>query len=157
MGQFHIKENIIKNKKIIDSFSLYQEFKEINKIDQETFWLMGFDCGGKPLIKECLFKGGLNKTIADSKIIFKRLLVKGCSGFSIIHNHLTNDCYPSVDDEEITWNLKEISKLLDITFFDHLIIGDNEYYSFKEEKIFKNYEKYDPSKFSVKWGNLKIS
>ena len=48
------------------------------------------------------------------------------------HNHPSGEIAPSTADKELTKNLFESSKVLAIPLMDHIIVGDNDFYSFKE-------------------------
>lgn len=50
----------------------------------------------------------------------------------VLHNHPSGNAMPSKADAEMTEKLQAASELMDIPLIDHLIIGDNSYYSFRE-------------------------
>ena len=50
----------------------------------------------------------------------------------MIHNHPSGDVTPSKEDKEITLRIKESGTILGICLLDHIIIGNDTYYSFKE-------------------------
>jgi DNA repair protein RadC len=60
-----------------------------------------------------------------------------CLACSIIlcHNHPSGNLIPSEADKEITRKIKEAGKLLDIAVLDHVIIGNNAYFSFADEGL----------------------
>ena len=73
-------------------------------------------------------------TPIDIKLIFG-LALKGNAGQIILaHNHPSGNITPSKDDIAITERIKEAGKLLDIFLYDHLIITDDGYYSFADER-----------------------
>jgi DNA repair protein RadC len=57
----------------------------------------------------------------------------------LLHNHPSGNPAPSKHDIEVTMKIRAGGKLLDIPLMDHIIIGDNRYFSFCEEGIL--YEK----------------
>lgn len=77
--------------------------------------------------------GGLSSSIVDPRVIFTIAL--NCAANSIIlsHNHPSGNRVPSVQDKDITKKIKEAGKLLDIGLLDHIILTDDNYYSFMEE------------------------
>lgn len=133
---FHMRESI----KDYNSFSspklVYEEFKELGQADQESFWVLGVNAKNKAILKECLFVGGVSATEVDAKIIFRRLLMVGASGFICVHNHPSGDMKPSDCDIEQTNKLVEAARYLDLRFLDHMVVGDG-YYSFKEHGLMK--------------------
>jgi DNA repair protein RadC len=76
--------------------------------------------------------GGLNVTIADPKVIFTVALNCGASSIIIAHNHPSGQLNPSTPDKKITEVIKNAGRILDIDLFDHMILGDDSYYSFAE-------------------------
>ena len=50
----------------------------------------------------------------------------------ILHNHPSGDPTPSQEDLELTQQIARGAQLLGITLADHIVIGDNRYYSFRE-------------------------
>jgi len=115
---------------------IFRSFKGIEAADQESFWLLGFDNKNREILRECLFLGGYSSCIIDSRIIFKRLLVKNCSSFIVVHNHPSGDPAPSNNDIEIASKIKEGAKILDLQLMDSIIIGEKDYVSFVRNKLF---------------------
>ena len=87
MAKFYVKERPL-NLRANTPIAVYQEFKELAKADQETSWLLGLDSSNNVILKEMCFLGGLNQSMIDPRVLFKRLLVKGASNFILIHNHI---------------------------------------------------------------------
>jgi len=136
---------------------VYESIKEIGQADQETFWVIGYNEIHKEVFRKCLFMGGINHTTVDPKIVFKRLLLYGASSWIALHNHPSGKAYPSTDDLVITENLRKGSEILGLKMLDHLIIGDNTFYSFAEHFWNRNghlnYEK--PAKHRIRPRGLK--
>ena len=81
-------------------------------------------------------KGGTTGTVVDGKIIMKHAIeMPRCCGIILCHNHPSGNLRPSEADIKITHKLKEIAAFIDINLLDHLIIGENAYYSFGDEGI----------------------
>lgn len=64
--------------------------------------------------------------------IFKEAYLCDAVSIVLLHNHPSNNVIPSKNDFETTKNMIEIGKLLGIKVLDHIIIGQNKYYSLKE-------------------------
>lgn len=79
--------------------------------------------------------GGRSGTVVDPKIIYTILLNANACSFIIAHNHPSGNLAPSEADKAITRKLVKAGELLDINLFDHLIITDNGYLSFKDEGL----------------------
>lgn len=64
--------------------------------------------------------------------IISRALQNFASGLICVHNHPSGDTYPSKEDRDFTKGLYEAGKAMQINILDHIIIGDNKYYSFAD-------------------------
>jgi DNA repair protein RadC len=107
----------------------------LTDIQHEEFWLLFLNRANKVIAKEQLSKGGVAGTIVDAKLVFKRALELQASGIILAHNHPSGNLRPSQQDIDITRQLKEGAKLLDMAILDHLIIAENQYYSFADEGL----------------------
>lgn len=80
-------------------------------------------------------EGGITGTVADPRIILRTALEKEAVSLILCHNHPSGSLKPSRADEELTQKIKEAAKYFDIKVLDHLIVGDDGYYSFADEGI----------------------
>lgn len=87
------------------------------------------------LISDCVIATGSARAVLGSpREIFLQLLEKKAVSFILLHNHPSGDPAPSSEDVRLTQRVRECGELMDITLSDHIIIGDNNYYSFRENK-----------------------
>lgn len=100
---------------------------------QEFFYVVYLDNQKKYIDKKLLFKGTVNYSLVHPREIFKEAYMLSSSFIICIHNHPSGDASPSNNDIEITRRIKEISNIHGIGLLDHIIIGDNNYYSFYED------------------------
>jgi DNA repair protein RadC len=77
--------------------------------------------------------GGVSGTYVDPKVVFATALKANCSSIILVHNHPSQDLKPSDADIKLTKRLVECGKLLDIIVWDHIIISENNYYSFADD------------------------
>ena len=80
-------------------------------------------------------EGGIAGTVADHKKIYKIALENNACSIILCHNHPSGNLKPSDADIKITKNIKEAGRIMEIPLADHLIFGDNGYYSFADEGI----------------------
>lgn len=86
------------------------------------------------LIDEFLIsKGTVNSSIASPREIFIEALRVRAVSIILIHNHPSGDSTPSREDRLVTRRIKEAGELIGISLIDHIIIGNNNYISFKEK------------------------
>jgi len=86
------------------------------------------------LIKdEVITKGLLNSSIIDSREVFKPAIKNSASRIILVHNHPSGNPEPSQEDIDVTKKLIESCELLGIKILDHVIIGRDSYWSWKEK------------------------
>ena len=79
--------------------------------------------------------GSVNYTYVSPRDIFRKALEKNAVFLILLHNHPSGDPAPSCDDRKVTKRILSCGDMLGVDLADHIIIGDNCYYSFKEEHI----------------------
>lgn len=104
----------------------------LGDLQHEEFWVIYLNKGNRIIDKERVSAGGVSGTVVDVKIILKQALQKLASGIILAHNHPSGNLQPSDADISVTRKLKEAAKLMEIAVLDHLIIGENDYYSFAD-------------------------
>ena len=101
---------------------------------QEYFYCLYLDNRNNLIERKLLFMGTINRSIVHPREIFKEAYLLSASKIICMHNHPTGDITPSMEDIRLTKSLIEIGKLQGISIADHLIMGDNSYYSFYDER-----------------------
>jgi len=101
----------------------------------EEFKVMFLNSRNRLLAVETIQKGTVNKSVVYPRKIVERALQNHATGVIIAHNHPGESLKPSEDDCKITKAMKEALKTVDIVLLDHIIIGGNGYFSFKENSI----------------------
>lgn len=124
------------NKKIISSKSAYEMLIDIVRMDkqsEEVMQIIALDTKNNVIGLMEVSRGSINSSIVHPREIFKRALMLNASSIIISHNHPSGDATPSREDIEVTKRIKQCGDLLGIDVLDHIIIGEEHYYSFKEE------------------------
>lgn len=105
-----------------------------NKVNnfQEEFYCIYLDASKKVIEEKLLFVGTVNYSLVHPRDIFKEACLLNSSGIICVHNHPSGEVKPSKEDIALTHRLKEVGLLLGIRVLDHVIVGDDEYYSFLE-------------------------
>ncbi|MFV0255037.1 MAG: RadC family protein [Erysipelotrichaceae bacterium] len=126
-----IKHNdVITHPKILVNWFNYQ-FKALL---QEIFVVVFLNVKNEVMDFEVISKGGLSSAPVHTRDVFRKAIVKGVDKIVCLHNHPSNDITPSAADTQVTKSLLAASKFVNIPLLDHLIIGGNKYYSFRENK-----------------------
>ena len=118
----------------LDSSKLIYNFikKDLVYKKQEYFYCLYLDSQKYLIEKKLLFIGTLNHTSVHPREIFKNAYLLSADSIILIHNHPSNIVLPSKDDLLFTKKIIEIGKINGINVIDHIIIGNNNYYSFYE-------------------------
>ena len=88
-------------------------------------------------IGDCtLSKGTVNFSVASPREAYIEALKNGAVYICLIHNHPSGDPTPSREDIKITKRMADAGKLIGITLIDHIIIGDNIFFSMKQKQLF---------------------
>ena len=105
--------------------------EQLRHLEQECVYLILLDTKCNILKEIHLSSGTVNSSIVSIRDIFINALNYKASGIILLHNHPSGDPTPSKQDFSITINVKEAGILMNIPLFDHIIVGDMNYYSFK--------------------------
>lgn len=88
------------------------------------------------LIRELtLSKGTVNASVITPREILIEALRCLAVGMVLVHNHPSGDPAPSQADKLLTQRIREAGELVGVSLLDHIIIGDKEYLSFREQNI----------------------
>lgn len=73
--------------------------------------------------------GRNSSTQIDIRRILEEVLKTGMSKFILIHNHPSGDPTPSKQDLQVTKNIQDASQIMGLELLDHIILGENSFYS----------------------------
>ncbi len=108
---------------------------ELRFLDYEKFLVGMLNTKKELMCIRTISQGTLDRTIVHPRDVFKRAIEDSAHSIILVHNHPSGDPTPSKSDCDLTNNLVEVSKILDIKIVDHLIIGDNVFFSFLKEGL----------------------
>lgn len=107
----------------------------VEDLPHEEFWIIFLNRANKPITKSFLSKGGITSTTVDIRLLVKLAIENMAVGVILIHNHPSGNVQPSSQDKQLTKKVKEALLLLEISLLDHLIVGNNTYFSFADERL----------------------
>ena len=113
---------------------MMQDVFSIHKMAEEYAYALCMNTKSKPLDLFEISHGSVDAAHMGAREILQRALMVGATGVVLIHNHPSGDVFPSAADRNITNQLKECFKLMDIPLLDHIIVGDG-YFSFRENHL----------------------
>lgn len=107
--------------------------EEMRHLQQEHFYVMFLDTRGALIRDKLMSRGTVNASLASTRDVFIKALECKAVGIILVHNHPSGDSTPSGEDCLLTRKFYEAGNLVDIQLLDHIVIGDNNYCSFKKE------------------------
>jgi len=124
----------VKEQKVQAAKDVYNIVKPLveQENDVEQFWVIFLDTKGYVLEMSCISKGSLSSAMVYPREIIKSALRIKASSIICCHNHPSGDSNPSPEDRLLTFQLLIACESIGITFHDHIIIGNNSYYSFAD-------------------------
>lgn len=110
----------------------------MSDLPHEEFWIILLNRVLHPIGVQQISKGGVTGTVVDAKMVFRPALESLATGIILCHNHPSGNVEPSDEDVRLTRRLVSAGQALDINVVDHLIVSDNNYFSFRDNGILKN-------------------
>ena len=111
---------------------VHRAFAKLSTCDRERFYSLHLDSKHQVCGLELVTQGVLDASLVTPREVYKAAILGNAAGLILVHNHPSGDPNPSSDDRAITSALKRSGDLIGIHLLDHVIIGDNSYFSFME-------------------------
>ncbi len=106
-------------------------------LKKEVFKVVLLDGKNKIIKDVTISEGTLTKSIVHPREVVKEAITESSAAIILIHNHPSGEPQPSQDDIEITNRIISTCELVGIRVLDHIIIGDNNYFSLFNEGLIK--------------------
>jgi len=136
IGRRRNESAVMSREKISRSRDAYEIFRStMGDLPYEEFWIILLNRANKVLHKCHISEGGVSGTVVDPKKIFKISLDHHACSIILGHNHPSGVVTPSEADTFLTKKICDAGALLDVAVIDHLIIGEDGYYSFADEGL----------------------
>jgi len=124
------KENVIASPE--DIIKLVSNYK-----NKKREYLIGIylDARKQLINKKVISIGTLDTNLIHPREVFKPAIQHNAAAVIVVHNHPSGDPKPSLEDRRVTKKLIKAGKLLGIKLIDHLIIANDNYFSFKTHNL----------------------
>lgn len=106
---------------------------KVQGLEYEEFWLLLLNQDYKLLKAERIATGGLTEVAVDVRVIMKEALLNNATMIACCHNHPSGSIRPSRPDDKLTERVRKACDTMRYYFLDHIIIGDSEYYSYRDQ------------------------
>lgn len=122
--------------KISSSLVAYQLLqRQLSDLPHEEFRILILNRANQVIQEKQISRGGISGTVVDVRLICKCAVESNASGVIMAHNHPSGQVEPSEQDKQITKQMKEALKLFEISLLDHIIVGDQAYFSFADRGL----------------------
>lgn len=131
-----IREALVRKYQVWNAWGLYDAIrKEVSRLDRECFWVVPLTGKNHIIGINLVSMGSLTSSTVHPREVFKPAILANAAGVILVYNHPSGDPSPSTEDKEITKRLKDAGNLLGIRVLDHVIIGDDDHFSFADEDM----------------------
>jgi len=133
LGKRRQQESPEERPKLDTATKIYNEMHPpMQDLDVEEFWVLLLNQNNRLIKKVRISHGGITETAVDIRIIIREAVLANATILAVCHNHPSGNLSPSKADEELTRSIRRACELMRITFMDHVIVTDGQYYSFHE-------------------------
>lgn len=139
LGRRSFEEQVVVDKRAITSpEQVYKVMLPLlKKLDHEECWVLYLNRVNYLIGKEMISSGSLESTVIDTGRILRRAIEKQCSHVILVHNHPSGSPRPGQADIYQTDVLRKALAAVEIHLADHVVIADDSFYSFCEERVGK--------------------
>lgn len=129
------RERLDDNIRIKTAQDIYDYIRpEAAPLNTEQIWIMVLSRSNMLLQCKPVSSGGTSSTVFDVRTILRELIaMPRAERVVMIHNHPSGNLTPSPQDDRITRSMKEGCTYVGLSFVDHLIVSQDEYYSYYEQ------------------------
>ena len=125
-----------KVERVTKPIEVYQAVRSYYKgADREILSVLCLDCQNQPTCFNVVSVGSLNTTRTRPADILKPAILSNSIAIILLHNHPSGSLNPSSDDVDFTKNVVTACGHLGIELFDHLIVSDSGFTSFRERGL----------------------
>lgn len=115
-------------------------YHSMRDLDKEVFKVIFLDVQNQVIEVEDLFEGTLTASSVYPREVMKSAIKHNAASLIFAHNHPSGNPAPSESDKEITRDLILAANIMQIEVLDHIIIGENKYFSFADEGLIEEFE-----------------
>lgn len=136
LGRRSVRETFPKKLTLTSPEAIFQFLKDKYELKtQEHLIALYLNTKGELIKQEVLFIGSLNTSVIHPRDIFKHAVLNSAASIVIVHNHPSGDPTPSKPDIDVTKVIASNGSMMDIPLLDHIILGRDRYFSFKEKGV----------------------
>lgn len=136
MGNLYLKQKAKEKEQITCTEELLNYCKTaMGGLKDEQFCVIYLDAQNKIIDVNTVQEGIVNQAVVYPRKVLEKALKYKASAIILVHNHPSGYIRPSEADIRLTRTIQETAKVLDILVHDHIIVGENRFFSFRQEGI----------------------
>jgi DNA repair protein RadC len=116
---------------------LYHSMRDLKK---EVFKVLYLNSQNQIIDIDGLFEGTITASAVSPREVMERALKHNTVSLVFVHNHPSGNPEPSQNDKQITRDLVYAAAIMQIKVLDHVVIGNNRYFSFAADGLIEQYE-----------------
>ena len=116
---------------------LYHSMRNLKK---EVFKVIYLNSQNQIIEMTDLFEGTISSSSIYPREVIRGAIKYNAASLLFVHNHPSGNPEPSDNDKELTRDLVYAGSIMLIKVLDHIIIGENRYFSFAEEGLIEKFE-----------------
>lgn len=137
----YLKEKIIDKPVYTSTQEIFDYlYHSIRGLKKEVFKVIYLNSQNQIIEIEDLFEGTVNGSLISPREVIEGAIKHNAASLIFAHNHPSGNPEPSKSDKELTRNLVYAGKIMQIKVLDHIVIGENKYYSFTGNGLIERYE-----------------
>mgnify|MGYP006300010397 CR=1 FL=1 len=129
VGRYNLDKKI---KRPENAVSIFEEVLHLSQRTEEIFAMLTVNIKNQVTGVFVVSQGTLNASQVHPREVFKRALLQNAAAIIVAHNHPSGITAPSGDDKKITERLINAGEVIGVNVLDHLILGDDSFYSLRE-------------------------
>lgn len=115
-------------------------YLSLRDVKREKFKVLFLDAKNRIIEEKTLFEGTVDSSAVYPREIVKDALRYDASSLIFVHNHPSGDPEPSASDKRITKDLVLAARIMQLSVLDHIIIGDDRYFSFADHGLIEDFD-----------------
>jgi len=136
LGTLYLHEKVMETAQISSTKALLDYcMVSMGGLKDERFNVIYLNAQNRIIQTEVIQEGVVNQAVVYPRKILEKALRHKASAIILVHNHPSGNIKPSEADIRLTRTLQDTARVLDILIHDHIIVGENRYFSFREEGL----------------------
>jgi len=111
---------------------IYAYVWEMKRLRQEQFRCLYLNTRNPIIADRTISIGSINSSLVHPREVFHGAVQYSANAMILVHNHPSGNLEPSRQDLDLTRKLQDVARLFSISILDHIIVGREGYFSFKE-------------------------